>query len=78
MQAMKRFTQRYNANRKFHQYLVGDTVVYHLNLDSSKALNVLVKLLLKWSKPVVIAEFARPNVVLLANSDTGLLSGALM
>jgi hypothetical protein len=30
-------------------------------------------LLLWWSKPVVIAKIVRPNVVLLANLDTGVI-----
>jgi hypothetical protein len=40
MRAKKKVAQRYNANRKPHQYQAGDTVVYRLNLVSSKALNV--------------------------------------
>jgi hypothetical protein len=32
---------------------------------------VSVKLGLKWSKPMVIAKFFKPNVVLLANANTG-------
>ena len=72
MRAKKKVAQRY-ANRKPHQYLAGDTVVYRLNLVSSKALNVSAKLSLRWSKPVVIARFVRPNVALLANPDTGVI-----
>jgi hypothetical protein len=47
MQAKKRVAQRYNANRKPHQYQAGDTVVYCMNLASSKAQNISAKLLLK-------------------------------
>ena len=36
----KRVAQRYDANRKPHQYQVGDTVVYRLNLTSSKVQNM--------------------------------------
>jgi hypothetical protein len=43
----KKVAQRYNNNAKPHPYLVGDTVVYRLNLVSSKALNVSAKLLLE-------------------------------
>jgi hypothetical protein len=73
MQAKRKVAQRYNANCTPHQYPAGDTVVYRLNLVSSKALNVSAKLLLKWSKHVVIARFVRPNVALLANPDTGVI-----
>jgi len=52
---------------KPHQYQVSDMVVYRLNLVSSKAQNVTAKLMLRWSKPTVIAKIVRPNVVLLAN-----------
>jgi hypothetical protein len=44
-----------------------------LNLTSSKAQNISAKLLLKWSKPVVIARIVRPNVILWANPDTGVI-----
>jgi hypothetical protein len=56
-----------------HKYQVGDTVVYRLNVVSNKAAQVSIKFLLKWSKPVVIAKIVRPNVVLLANPDTGVI-----
>jgi hypothetical protein len=73
LRAKKKVAQSYNASRKPHQYLAGDTVVYRLNLVSSQALNVSAKHLLKWSTPVVIARFVRTNVALLANPDTGVI-----
>lgn len=72
-QARDKVARRYDADRRLHPYQVGDTVVYHMSLAGSKARNSLAKLLLKWSKPIVIAKFIRPNVVLLANPDTGVI-----
>jgi len=62
-----------NQSRKPHRYCVGDLVRYKLKLSSSKAQNITAKLLLRWSVPVVIAKITRPNVVLLANPDTGVI-----
>ena len=70
----KKVAQRYNLNRRSHQYQVGDTVLYRLNVVSSKAQNISAKLLLKWSRPMTIAKFVRPNVVLLANPETGVIT----
>jgi len=61
-------------NRKPHQFQVGDTVVYRLNPAISKAHNISAKLLLRWSKPMVIVKMVRPNVALLANPDTGVVT----
>ena len=71
--ARKRVAQRFNANRKPHQYKVGDLVHYQLKLSSSKSQEISAKLLLRWSEPVTIAKMLRPNVVLLANPDTGVI-----
>jgi len=46
-------------------------VVYRMNLASSKAQKISAKLLLRWSKPIVIAKIVRPNV--LANPETGVI-----
>jgi hypothetical protein len=73
MQARKKVAQRYDVNRKPHQFQVGDTVVYRTNLASSKSQNISAKLLLRWSKPTVIAKIVRPNVVLLANPEMGVI-----
>jgi len=69
----KRVAQRFNANRKPHQYKVGDLVRYQLKLSSSKSQEISAKLLLRWSVPVTIAKMVIPNVVLLANPDTGVI-----
>jgi hypothetical protein len=45
--------------------------MYWLNLVSSRVCETLAKLMLKWTKPVVIVKFLNPNVVLLANPETG-------
>jgi hypothetical protein len=47
--------------------------MFRRNVVSSKALNVSSKWMLRWSDPATIAKFARPNVVLLANPDTGVI-----
>jgi transposase InsO family protein len=72
-QARDRVAERYNRQRSLHKYKVGDHVMFRRNLVSSKALNVSSKLMLRWSDPVIIAKFVRPNVVLLANPDTGVI-----
>ena len=71
--ACKKVARRYNTTHKPHTYHVGDMVVYRLNLVSSKAQKVTAKLMLRWSKPMVIAKMVRPNVVQLANPDTGVI-----
>jgi hypothetical protein len=71
MVAKRKAAQRYNQNRRAHSFRVGDVVMYRLHNVSSKARNVSANLLVKWSTPVVIVKFARPNVVLLANRETG-------
>ena len=50
--ACKKFARRYDMDRKPHQYHVGDTVVYCLNLASNKTQNIKGKLLLRWFKPI--------------------------
>jgi len=73
MQARKKFARRHDINRKPYQFQIGDTVVYRMNLASSKAQNISAKLLSRWSKPIVIAKIVRTNVVLLANAETGVI-----
>jgi len=71
--ACKKVANRYNKDSKPHQFQVGDMVVYRLHLASSKAQNITAKLLLRWSRPVVIAKMIRPNIALLENPDTGVV-----
>jgi hypothetical protein len=73
MQAKDKVACRYNARRRPHLFRVGDTVLYHMNVASSKARGILAKLLLRWSKPVVTAKIVWPYVVLLANPKTGVI-----
>jgi hypothetical protein len=68
-QARNKVARRYDANLKLHKYQVGDTVVFRLKVASSKTQNISAKLLMRWSKPVVIAKIVGPNTVLLANPD---------
>jgi hypothetical protein len=73
MQAIEKVAHRYNTGRRPHSFRVGDTVLYRLNVASSKARGISAKLLFRWSKPHVIAKLVRPNVVLLANPETGVI-----
>jgi hypothetical protein len=72
-QARDRVAARYNARRKAHTYNVGDMVMYRLKTLGSKANRISAKFLLRWSRPVTIAKVLRPNVVLLANPETGVI-----
>ena len=71
--ARKIVAQSFNENRKPHQYKVGDLVRYQLKLSCSKCLEISAKLPLIWSVPATIAKIVRPNLVLLANPDTGVI-----
>jgi hypothetical protein len=44
-----------------------------MRITSNKASQMSAKFLLRWSKPVVIARIVRPNVVVLANPETGIM-----
>jgi len=72
-QARSKVAWRYDVNRKPHQYREGDTMIFRLNAASSKAQNISAKLLMRWSKPLVIAKIVGPNTVLLAKHDTGVI-----
>jgi hypothetical protein len=63
------------SRQRLVEYLRADNMSHldALNLVSSKAQYVSDKLMLRWSDPVVTAKFLRPNVVLLANTDTGVV-----
>jgi hypothetical protein len=63
MQARKKVARRYDVNRKPHQFQVGDTVVYRMNVASSKTQKISAKLLLRWSKPMVIAKIKAQRVI---------------
>jgi hypothetical protein len=71
--ARNKVAKRYDSCRKPHEYRVGDIVMYKMRLSSSKAKNVTAKLLLRWSKPVVIPKVVRPSVVLLGSPETGVV-----
>jgi hypothetical protein len=72
--ACSKVARRYNQDRIPHTYRVGDRVVFRLNLASSKAKQITQKMQLRWSPPMVIQRMVRPNVVLLANPDTGVVT----
>ena len=65
--------RRYKAGRKATPFKVGDVVFYQVKVLSSKGKGVSAKLGLKWSKPMVIAKYLKPNVVQLANAETGVV-----
>jgi len=60
--ARDQVARRYNAGRKATPFKVGDVVVYQVKVLSSKGKGVSAKLGLKWSKPMVIAKFLKPNL----------------
>jgi hypothetical protein len=72
-QACNRVALRYNKNRTRHKFQTGDWVMYRKNLVSSKINKESAKLMLRWSEALVITEFLRDNVVLLANPKTGVV-----
>ena len=65
--------RRYNAMRKATLFKEGDVVVYRVKVLSSKGKGISAKLELMWSKPMVIVKFLKPNVVVLANVETGVV-----
>ena len=69
--ARNRVAQRYNKDRKAHQFKVGDTVMHKRNLVSSKVQNISGKSLLRWSEPLAIAKIVNTDNVLSANPSTG-------
>ena len=71
--ARKKVAPRYNQGRKQHRCGFGDLIRYQLKLNGYKAQNLTAKLMLRWSAPVKVAKVIRPNVVLLANPDTGVI-----
>jgi hypothetical protein len=74
MQAKDKVARRYNTGRRPHSDRVSDTVLYRMNVATSKARGISAKHLLRWSKSVVTAKIVRPNVVLVANPDTGVIN----
>jgi hypothetical protein len=71
--ARDRVKARYDAGRSPSPYKVGDTVVFRMRLVSSKPNKVSAKLLLRWSRPVIIVKIIRPNVILLADPAAGVI-----
>jgi len=69
--ASRKVALRYNRGRGPHSFKVGGMVRYRLKPVSSKAREVSAKMMLRWSKPLVISSEVRPNVVLLADPSSG-------
>lgn len=74
--ARSKVAKRFNVVRKLYKYQAGDNALYRMRLVRSKANNISAKFLLRWSKSVVMAQIVRPNVVLLANHETGVIRRA--
>ena len=70
--ARDQVARKYGAVRRATPFKVGD-VVYRVKVISSNGKGVSAKLELKWSKPMVIAKFLKPNLVQLANAETGVI-----
>ena len=60
----------YNAVRRAPPFKEGD-IVYRVNILNLKWKGISPKFM--WSNPMVVAKFLKPNVVLLANAETGLV-----
>jgi hypothetical protein len=71
--AKNRVAKRFNIGRKEAQYKVGDTVLCQRKVLSSKGRGISQKLELKWSVPMVIVRFLKPNVVQLAMPESGVI-----
>ena len=65
--------RRYNAARKATPYKAGDVLVYRMNVLSLKEKGVSAKLELKCSKPMVTVKYVKPNVVEIANPNSGVV-----
>jgi hypothetical protein len=71
--AKNRVAKRFNIGRKEAQYKVGDTVLCQRKVLSSKRKRISQKLELKWSVPLVIVRFLKPNMVQLAMPESGVI-----
>ena len=71
--AKNRVAKRFNVGRKEAQYEVGGTVLCQRKVLSSKGKGISQKLELKWSVPLVIVRFLKPNVVQLAMPESGVI-----
>ena len=71
--AKNRVARRFNIGRKEAQYKVGDIVLCQRKVLSSKGKGISQKLELKWSVPMVIVRFLKPNVVQLAMPESGVI-----
>jgi hypothetical protein len=72
--ARARVADRYNEGRRQAEFRVGDLVLLRLHPLSSKSQQRSAKLNYKWSAPLRTARFVSPVTVLLANSDTGVIT----
>ena len=68
--ASRKVASHYNQGRAPHQFKNGDLDRYRLKPVSSKVHVVSGKMMLKWSRSLVIVREVRPSVVLMANPDS--------
>ena len=68
--ASRKVASHYNQGRAPHQFKNGDLDRYRLKPISSKVHVVSGKMMLKWSRSLVIVREVRPSVVLMANPDS--------
>jgi hypothetical protein len=52
-------------------YQVGDMVLYRIRLASSKASDISSTLLLRWSKPIILAKATWPNISVTSEPQEG-------
>ena len=71
--ANRKVARKYNRGREPHSFGVEETVRYRWKSASSKAREVSAKMSLRLSELTVIVNEVRPNVVLLAHPDTGVI-----
>jgi hypothetical protein len=63
---------RYNEGRSLNPFKLGHQVLVEINPFISAVNETSAKLMLRWSEPLVIAEFLSPVAVQLVNTVTGL------
>jgi hypothetical protein len=71
--ARAKIADQYNAGRRREEFHVGNLVLVRLHQLRSKLQQRSAKLDHKWSVPLTITRFVSPVMVLLANSDTGVI-----
>lgn len=71
IQAPNKVAQCYNIKHQPNMYQVGDMVLYRIRLASSKASDISSTLLLRWSKPIILAKATWPNISVTSEPQEG-------